>query len=228
MSPPRPSGGRRLTVVCLGLLAGALALWGSTRLTWASAVVATARGPVPAEATGAGIAPSVTGVAVLAVAAVAASVAVSGIARRALGGIVGLAGGASAWVAFDSWLSPPDAVTLLRLSGTAASSEPVGDVVVAQSAAPWLGVLGGLLVLVAGIVLVVADRSLPRMGARYAAPGAEKTAVDPDRAAWDALDEGRDPTVDPGNAPGPADLDHTDATPDDGRGPGRGGRRRAV
>ncbi|MEK6439745.1 Trp biosynthesis-associated membrane protein [Pseudonocardia sp. T1-2H] len=227
MSPPRPGGGRRLAVVCLGLLAGALALWGSTRLTWASAVVATARGPVPAEATGAGIAPSLTGVAVLAVAAVAASVAVSGIARRALGLIVVLAGGASAWVAFDSWLSPPDAATLRRLSGTA-STEPVGNVVVAQNAAPWLGVLGGLLVLAAGLVLVVADRSLPRMGARYAAPGAEMSVVDPDRAAWDALDEGRDPTVDPGNVPGPADLDHPDATPDDGRGPGRGERRRAV
>jgi uncharacterized membrane protein (TIGR02234 family) len=227
MSPPRPGGGRRLAVVCLGLLAGALALWGSTRLTWASAVVATARGPVPAEATGAGIAPSLTGVAVLAVAAVAASVAVSGIARRALGLIVVLAGGASAWVAFDSWLSPPDAATLLRLSGTA-STAPVGNVVVAQNAAPWLGVLGGLLVLAAGVVLVVADRSLPRMGARYEAPGAEKSVVDPDRAAWDALDEGRDPTVDPGNLPGPADLDHPDATPDDGRGPGRGERRRAV
>jgi uncharacterized membrane protein (TIGR02234 family) len=227
MSPPRPGGGRRLAVVCLGLLAGALAMWGSTRLTWASAVVATARGPVPAEATGAGIAPSLTGVAVLAVAAVAASVAVSGIARRALGLIVVLAGGASAWVAFDSWLSPPDAATLLRLSGTA-STEPVGDVVVAQNAAPWLAVLGGLVVLAAGVVLVVADRSLPRMGARYAAPGAEKSVVDPDRAAWDALDEGRDPTVDPGNVPGPADLDHPDATPDDGPGPGRGERRRAV
>jgi uncharacterized membrane protein (TIGR02234 family) len=180
------------------------------------------------DATGAEIAPSLTGVAVLAVAAVAASVAVSGIARRVLGVIVVLAGGASAWAAFDSWLSPPDAATLLRLAGTTASTEPVGDVVVAQNAAPWLGVLGGLLVLAAGVVLVIADRSLPRMGAKYAAPGAERPVVDPDRAAWDALDEGRDPTVGPGSALGLPDLDHSDATSDDERGPGRGEWRRSV
>ncbi|MBA3907154.1 MAG: TIGR02234 family membrane protein, partial [Pseudonocardiales bacterium] len=33
-------------------------------------------------------------------------------------------------------------------------------------------------------------------GARYAAAGARPTITDPDRAAWVALDEGRDPTVD--------------------------------
>ncbi|MCW0214891.1 MAG: Trp biosynthesis-associated membrane protein [Pseudonocardia sp.] len=224
----RPGGGRRLASVCLGLLAGALALWGSTRLTWASAVVTTARGPVPADAGGAALAPSLTGVAVLAVAAVAASVAVSGVARRVLGVIVALAGGASAWVALDSWLHPPDAMTLLRLAGVPATTVPVGDVAVAGSAAPWIGVLGGFVVLAAGVFLVVADRSLPRMGARYAAPGTAKAVVDPNRSAWDALDDGVDPTVDEDPDPGHSDIDHTEVTPGDERGPGRGERRRSV
>jgi hypothetical protein len=56
--------------------------------------------------------------------------------------------------------------------------------------------LGAILLLAAGVALVVADRRLPRLGARYAArPAHEPT--DPDRAAWDALDAGRDPTADP-------------------------------
>jgi hypothetical protein len=38
---------------------------------------------------------------------------------------------------------------------------------------------------------------MARLGARYAASGARTAQADPDRAAWAALDEGRDPTSEP-------------------------------
>ncbi|WP_308292870.1 Trp biosynthesis-associated membrane protein [Pseudonocardia sp. McavD-2-B] len=49
------------------------------------------------------------------------------------------------------------------------------------------------------MLLVVREPRLPRLGARYAAPGtqAATTPADPDRAAWERLDAGGDPTVGP-------------------------------
>jgi hypothetical protein len=44
--------------------------------------------------------------------------------------------------------------------------------------------------------VLLREPRMARLGARYAAEGARPTTADPDRAAWVALDEGRDPTVD--------------------------------
>jgi hypothetical protein len=55
--------------------------------------------------------------------------------------------------------------------------------------------------LAAGVFVLVRERRLARLGARYAAPGNRRVTADPDRAAWEALDEGRDPTVGPPDAP---------------------------
>jgi hypothetical protein len=64
----------------------------------------------------------------------------------------------------------------------------------ATTPAPWLAVLGGAVLLAVGLVVLVRERRLPRLGARYAAPGARPAPTDPDRAAWQDLDAGRDPT----------------------------------
>jgi hypothetical protein len=66
--------------------------------------------------------------------------------------------------------------------------------------APLLAVAGALVLLATGIVVLVRERRLPRLGARYAAPGGRRVERDPARAAWEELDEGRDPTVDPPGA----------------------------
>jgi uncharacterized membrane protein (TIGR02234 family) len=72
---------------------------------------------------------------------------------------------------------------------------------VAAGAGPLPAVLAAVLLLAAGAVLIVGERGLARFGARYAArpagTAAQPAVVDPDRAAWDALDAGRDPTADP-------------------------------
>ena len=77
---------------------------------------------------------------------------------------------------------------------------------VAFTAAPWLGVASGLLVAVAGAAVVWWAFRMPRLGARYAAPGTAARVLDRDSAWWDAQDAGEDPTLngstgDPGQPP---------------------------
>jgi hypothetical protein len=70
------------------------------------------------------------------------------------------------------------------------------------TAAPVLAVAGAVLLAAAGVVVLVREPALPRFGARYAAAGARTTPADPDRAAWEALDSGRDPTAGGRDGPG--------------------------
>jgi len=66
--------------------------------------------------------------------------------------------------------------------------------------------MAAILLLAVGLALLVTEPRLPRFGSRYSARTAERAAPEnPDRAAWEALDAGRDPTTDPDPAaPGPA------------------------
>lgn len=217
-APAPARRGRLFLLTAALLLLGALGLWGTTPLDWASTQVEVAghgaTGAVPVAATGAQIAPALLGLAALAVAAVAAAVAVSGIVRRVLGVIVALAGGYGAYASASGWLRPPTASELPALVGSAAAGATTAPgATVSTTAAPLLGVLGGLLVVAGGVVLVVADRRLPRMGARYDAPGAARPPADPERAAWDELDSGVDPTTEGAFA--------RDRGPDGGPRPGR-------
>jgi len=191
--------GRLFALVAVALLLGAAGLWGATRLDWASTQVAVtghgAVGDVPLAVTGAQVAPVLVGLAVLAVAGVAAAIALSGVARRALGVLVAAAGLGGAVVALLAWVNPPSAAELPGLVGGAAGgAAAVPGATVTATAAPLLAVVGGLLVAVGGAVLLVADRRLPRMGAKYDAPGTARPR-DPERAAWDELDSGVDPTT---------------------------------
>lgn len=191
--------GRLFGLVTLVLLLGAGGLWGSTRLDWAATQVQVtghgAVGDVPLAVTGAQVAPVLVGLAVVAVAAVAAAVALSGLARRILGVLVAAAGAGGAVVALLAWLDPPSAADVPRLVGSAAGgAAAVPGAVVASTAAPLLAVVGGVLVVGGGVLILLADKRLPRMGARYDAPGASRP-VDPERTAWDELDSGVDPTT---------------------------------
>jgi uncharacterized membrane protein (TIGR02234 family) len=219
--PPRRAGARRLLLVCLALATSGAALWAAARLPWfVVGIDAVGRGTVPVTATGADLVPALPGVALLAVAAVAAAVALAGAARRAVGGVIAAAG---LWVAValgGLLLAPPTATDLAALPGA-----PAGGTAVAGAAALRVGPLpagvGVVLLLAAAAALMVGEPRLPRLGARYTARPAEEppASVDPDRAAWDALDAGRDPTADlpPDATPGtrsperpPAERHRTD------------------
>jgi hypothetical protein len=79
-----------------------------------------------------------------------------------------------------------------------ATFEPYNQHLIQDVGAFQIG-LGAVLLIAAGVALVVADRRLPRLGARYSARP-EQAATDPDRATWEALDAGVDPTVEAGDA----------------------------
>lgn len=118
-----------------------------------------------------------TGVALLALAAIAALVATAGAARRVLGALLALVGGTVAGVA------------VVASGGPSAPPTP-----------GLLAVTGGALVAVAGVFVLLRAPHLARLGARYAPADPARVDVDPDRAAWAALDAGRDPTADPPGA----------------------------
>ena len=186
----RPAPGRLLGLAVVGLLLSAAALWGASRGTWLTAVWDTSlRGRVTATATGADTEAVLVPWALLALAAVAGILATSGWGRRVVGTVVALAG---AWAALRGLVDlappPPDALPLAaRRTGQAVS-------VAVSPAWPLLAAVGGLLMAGVGALVVLRAPVLPRLGARYDAPGTRRRVADPDRALWDALDEGRDPT----------------------------------
>lgn len=202
MTAPAARDDRRtLGLVVVGLLAGAAALWGSGSAPWFTVDVPTAtRGTVAASATGAQLQPAVTAVAALLVAAVAALVALSGIARRLLGVLVGAGALAAGGLTVGLVAVPPTPAELASArAGLTAPNAPEGVGAVTATPWPWLAVAGAVLALAAAALLILREPRIPRLGARYSAPGNKEqiAETDPDRAAWERLDAGGDPTVGP-------------------------------
>jgi hypothetical protein len=171
-------GPRALGTACAGLALSAVLLWAGSATVWYRVL---RPGAAPVELTGASVAPWLGGTALLALAGVAGVVATGGVLRRLVGALLGLAGAGVLVLGVRALLTDPNAA-----DGTGA---------------PLLAVAGALVLLAVGIAVLVRERRLPRLGARYAAPGERRVERDPDRAAWEELDEGRDPTVDPAEAP---------------------------
>jgi hypothetical protein len=155
--------------VALALPAAAAALWGASRLPWATEV-RTQPGTgnqVTVAHTGAEVAPMLVPLAVLAVAAVAGSVAVGGWARRLLGAVVALAGAGAVWLGLAE----------------------------GQSWGRVLAVLAGVLMLLAAALLIRFGARMPRLGAGYRTPDARRSSADADGQMWDGLSQGEDPTT---------------------------------
>jgi hypothetical protein len=169
---------RPLWIIGVLLLGAAAALWGANELTW----IPDAPPPLPEEPHDRALLspgaqyepdrPSFTAVAWLALASLAGVFAVSGWMRRLLGAIIVVAGG---WVCWEA----------IRTEGTF-------DLLTGRG----LALLGGLLFLVAGVLIVLYAATLPTMGARYERANAERRSGDPEKDMWDGLSEGEDPTAD--------------------------------
>jgi uncharacterized membrane protein (TIGR02234 family) len=200
----RPAS-RELAAVCAALLVAAVALWASTGLAWYRLVAQVPlRGPVPVAFTGGEVRPVLPAVAALALAAVAAVPATAGALRRALGGLLAVAGTGVLVSVVLTWAGgSPFATDAAR---PAVPEPPPGiplDALRHQplevTAAPWAAVLGALALLVAGGLTALREPRLPRMGARYAGASRRRREPDRDRSWWEALDRGDDPTA-PGGA----------------------------
>ncbi|GHF85866.1 hypothetical protein GCM10017566_69680 [Amycolatopsis bartoniae] len=164
------------------LLLGAAALWGASRLVWsAQQRDGGVRGIVLETHTGAQVQGALVPLAVLAVAGVAGAIATGGWPRRVLGVVLAAAGLWAVWLAVD---------------GVSFGGFPVGTPVWQIFTGRGLALLGGILVLLGGLTATRKAGAMPRLGARYSAPGVKKTARDPDTELWEALSEGEDPTKD--------------------------------
>jgi hypothetical protein len=163
------SPGRRLAFVVVVLLVAALVLWTSAQLVWLHA----AQPGLGATATGGQLHPELAAVATVAVAAVAAVVATARWPRRVLGVLVAVAGVWPAWLC----------------AGALADGRGV------RPAGPVLGLVAGLLLLLAGLLTVRWSGAMAGMGGRYAALGASRRGPDREGDWWRAMDAGDDPTT---------------------------------
>jgi uncharacterized membrane protein (TIGR02234 family) len=208
--PPGPAPARLLGLVVVLLVVAAAVLWGSSRATWVSQVVEGLQGPRTLSGDGARAEPILVPWALLCLAAVGGLLATSGWGRRVVGTLVAVAG---LWAVLRgvAGLVTPD-TTALPIGAIPGDRPRPAEVALTG---PIVGILGGLLMLSAGLLAARWAAVLPRMGARYDAPGAAAAPrpppADPDRALWEALDDGRDPTGEPtpdpsrGRGPGPPD-----------------------
>ena len=211
-APQPPAGGhapaRLLGLVVVLLVVAAAVLWGSSRATWVSQVIDGLPAPRTNTAEGARAEPILVPWALLCLAAVGGLLATSGWGRRVVGTLVAVAG---LWAVLRG---------VVGLVAPAATALPVGLrpgdrplPAEAVPAGPIVGVVGGLLMLAAGLLAARWAAVLPRMGARYDAPGGPAAPrvppADPDRALWEALDDGRDPTA----RTDPRSLGRTSAEP---------------
>ncbi|MCC9308964.1 TIGR02234 family membrane protein [Kitasatospora sp. RB6PN24] len=193
-TPARSAAARRsLGVMLLLTVVGAtLVLWAAGR-GWASGTVA----GLDVTASGGDVSGLPSALALVSLASGVAVFAVRGPARAVVGGLVTLAGlgiavaaglGAGDTAALDS-----GAARKLGLTGVTAEH-------VSHTAWPWVALLGGLLLALAGMLTISQGKAWPSMGARYDAPTARRTAGAAQAAGtpadlWKALDRGEDPTA---------------------------------
>lgn len=228
---PAPAAPRRRPAVVAALLLGvaALALWASSRMTWVTVSSSDGLGQDRTSTLDGGTwAASLTPLALVLVAAIAASFAVRGWALRIVAvavAAVGIAAAVPAVGLFAGGADPEDAARIAELPARAtvtATDIAYGPAVLAM--------VGAVAALVAGVVLWRTPRSQAGLSSKYAGPAARREAAarrgegdEPvtERALWDALDAGEDPTLDADPAP-----DATRKPPRDGEDGDDSGTRR--
>lgn len=216
-------GRRRLAALVLAALAGAGCCAGAAGISWWTQDWSDSlSGAVHTAAKGSELLPELVPVALIALAGLGATFATRGPARRAvgvlvcLGGLLVLVRAALAWGA-----APVDALQ----SALTRPATPTGSAV-QHPAGPVLAIAGGLLVVVAGVLVATGREHARRMGSAYDSPArrreqilqrarerteqaAENPGDAPDPAEmWRAMDAGADLTDAPGAA---AEPDRTSA-----------------
>jgi uncharacterized membrane protein (TIGR02234 family) len=181
------------------LLVSAGALWVASRMVWVEVTSFDGLGHPKATAlNGASWSTALVPLALLLLAAGVAALAVRGWPLRLLAVLVAAASAGMAYLAISLWVIRDVAVRAAHLADV-----PVADLVGTQRH-HW----GAVVTLVAAAVTLVGAVLLMRSAAsgkpeaaryqRRAAPQREEpTAAPSERAIWDALDEGSDPTEDP-------------------------------
>ncbi|MCN9239743.1 TIGR02234 family membrane protein [Streptomyces sp. RY43-2] len=195
---PARSGRRSLALALLCGAAGAAVALLSSRQDWAAGTVPLAGGDFPLSAKGSDVTGVPAALAIVGLAALVAVFAVRRTGRHLVAGLLALSGLGTITAAFqgltdDSALDEKAARTAGDTAATASA--------LTHTAWPYVAVLGGALILLAGLLALRYGRLWPTMSGRYERDGTPRprrraAPVDPDRPEelWKALDRGEDPT----------------------------------
>ncbi|MBN9618555.1 MAG: Trp biosynthesis-associated membrane protein, partial [Actinobacteria bacterium] len=138
-----------------------------------------------------------TALGLVALAGIVAVLATRGLARRAVGAVLFLAGVGLVWraIASGAAVSESRARTLVTDKHTAVNAADLTPHVATHPIWPALTVVCGLLVLAAGAYVTARGHQWQGMSARYdRTPDAEQRQARAATALWTALDRGDDPT----------------------------------
>lgn len=217
------SRARLVPIASLLIILGAAMAGGASLQTWARATWKNdLQGQFDTAATGGDAAPALIPLAVAALAALGAVLASRGWLRRAVGVLIALAGATVTWQGITGLVSAPtDALT-----PTARPATEVGTAT-REFWGPATATLGGLLLIGAGVLVVLAPSAKRAMGSRYergpvtAGPGDSARDADLDAVAmWKEQDADRDPTLaakaDPPNGSTSDAEKFTEGPPTDG------------
>ncbi|WP_327676308.1 TIGR02234 family membrane protein [Kitasatospora sp. NBC_00458] len=193
--PAKGGPGRRTLGLMLLLTAlGAVLVLTAAGRVWAEGLA----GTLEVSVTGGRISELPAGLALVALAAAVAVFAVRGAGRLAVGALTLLAGlgaaAAAAAGAGDTAALDGEAARKLALTGSTATG-------VGHTGWPWVALVGGLLLALAGLLTVRFGRGWPAMGSRYEAPTGKApvrrkaAAAESPADLWKALDRGEDPTA---------------------------------
>ena len=187
--------GRQLGLVAVLAVAGAALAAISAALTWWSAdYVDPLSGALTISASGADCVPELIPLALVALAGFGAALATRGVPRRIIGVVIALCGGALAARSALFFGSTPGAL----VSELTRPADPIGTAQL-HPVGPALGVLGGLLLAAAGVLVTLGIGARQAMGSRYergAKAQATTTGKTTDQGDWwKALDAGDDPTA---------------------------------
>jgi uncharacterized membrane protein (TIGR02234 family) len=198
-APASARAGRLSLAVALlsGALGAAVALL-ATRQQWSQGTATVAGGAFPLTAKGS----DVTGVpAALAIVGLAALVAVFAVRRAGRFVVAGLLALSGAGIVVAALLGASDSSALDEQAAQASGDTSASVDALGHTAWPYVAVVGGVLILLAGLLALRYGRLWPAMSGRYERGGTPQPrrkapAVDPDRPEdlWKALDRGEDPT----------------------------------
>ncbi|BCL19846.1 TIGR02234 family membrane protein [Streptomyces tuirus] len=198
-APGSARAGRLSLAVALlsGALGAAVALL-ATRQQWSQGTATVAGGAFPLTAKGS----DVTGVpAALAVVGLAALVAVFAVRRAGRFVVAGLLALSGVGIVAAALLGASDSSALDEQAAQASGDTSASVDALSHTAWPYVAVVGGVLILMAGLLALRYGRLWPAMSGRYERgatpqPRRKAPAVDPDRPEdlWKALDRGEDPT----------------------------------
>jgi uncharacterized membrane protein (TIGR02234 family) len=185
-----------IRIAQLLLVLAAAALWVASRMTWVELRSFDGLGhPKVAALSGGTWSTALVPLAVLLLAAAVAALAVRGWALRILAVLVAAASAGMAYLAISLWVIRDVAVRASHLA-----ESPVADLLGTQrhyggavlTLLAAAGSLGGAVLLMRSAAKVASDAG--RYARKVKSQADEPDAAMSERAIWDALDEGRDPT----------------------------------